>query len=507
MTTPVTALAYSFPDGEAMPCALTVADGCATARVENPTGRDCRVVVEFSCVVQARRAVLPLTMNGLFHHDSLTSVSEREQLAEADQPMRELVAHYLEPAGSHPDEQRTAAPLLIPLVESLPDRHAFFASAERPWRIASQRTADGRWRWSLQTIATIAAGQSWEERCWLLAIGGAPGEAWRAFHRLAMPSQPAVPGWLREVRAHYFDFLSAGADGRRGGGFDESARCFREFRVGLATQHGYYPFWGDYIQPGRTGWSAMCSDARGPATMSLDRIRQRIAAARHAGARAGIYMHLVGFDGASPLDAELRDAARVGADGMPEKFGWSGPDVIGPVRFMSLNAPAWRKHLLQQAAWIMELLDPDAIVVDETFSGVGYDHHPDRSGPTGLAAIQWMKDLRALVHSYGAEKAVLSSDCTLGSLGLWADGEAGDHAYADLLGHPLYRQEPVRYLSVLNGKPWLPCAWNAWRFWREQVDLARRCGAAVGVSDGWLEFTGLARLAPAQRQQMLEDLL
>jgi hypothetical protein len=225
-----------------------------------------------------------------------------------------------------------------------------------------------------------------------------------------------------------------------------------------------------------------------------------------AGARAGIYIHLVGFDGASPLDAELADAALVDASGRPGAFGWNGPDVLGPVRFMSIGAPAWRRHLLQQAQWIMELLDPDAIVVDETFAYIGYDHHPDRRGPTSAAGIQWMKDLRALVRSFGPEKAVLSSDCGLGSMVMWADGEGGDHAYENLVGHPLYRKEPARFLAALGDKPWLPCAWQAWKFWDAQVELAKACGAGVGVSDGWLEFTGLSRMPAEQRQKMLADI-
>jgi hypothetical protein len=194
------------------------------------------------------------------------------------------------------------------------------------------------------------------------------------------------------------------------------------------------------------------------------------------------------------------------ASGRPVAFSWDGPDVLGPARFMSLRAPAWRRHLLQQAQWIMELLDPDALVVDETITYAGYDHHPDRRGPTAVAGIQWMKDLRALVRSFGPEKAVLSSDCGLGSMVLWADGEAGDHAYGNLLGHPLYRQEPMRFLAALGDKPWLPCAWQAWKCWDAQIELARACGAAVGVSDGWLEFTGLARMPMDQRQKMLADI-
>jgi hypothetical protein len=250
----------------------------------------------------------------------------------------------------------------------------------------------------------------------------------------------------------------------------------------------------------------MRSDPKGPASMSLELLRHRIAAARNAGARAAVYLHLAGFDGACQLGKHLQEAVRIGPDGQPMPFPWQGPDVVGPVRFMSLGAQAWRQHLLQQAEWLMDLLDPDALVVDETFAYVGYDHHPERKGPTSLAGIAWMKDLRALVHSYGDDKAVLASDCGLGSLVMWADGEAGDHAYEQLLGHPLYRKAPPRFLAALNDKPWIPCAWQAWQFWDAQVELANTWGAAVGVSDGWLESTGLARLSHEQEGRMLADI-
>ena len=502
MIIPISARAHLLPDGDVLPCVVSHEDDCTTVRVENPGERTCRAVLEFSCFVEAERVALPLSMNGLFKHPALADVSADEQWTPGEHPVGELVAHYLEPQGSHPDEVITRAPLLIPLIEWLPGRVAWFASPERPWRFACERTEDGRWRWSLQTIESLAPGRTWTERCWLVTNQ----DAWRAFHRLAHADTTPVPSWLRGVKTHYFDFLSAGADGRRGNGYDESLPHFPEFHVGLGTQHGYYPYWGDYVQPGRQHWRAMLADANGPAEMSIARVRQRIAATRQAGARAGIYIHLVGFDGASPLDATLRDAARVDVEDQSAEFAWRGPDVVGPVRFMSMNAPAWRNHLLQQSAWIMEMLDPDAIIVDETFAAVGYDHHPDRRGPTSLATIQWMKDMRALVHSYGDDKAILTSDCGLGSLVLWADGEAGDHAYDHLLGHPCYRRQPVPYLAALNDKPWLPCAWQAWKFWDAQVDLARSAGSAIGVSDGWMEFTGLARMPAAQRQRMLVDL-
>jgi hypothetical protein len=38
------------------------------------------------------------------------------------------------------------------------------------------------------------------------------------------------------------------------------------------------------------------------------------------------------------------------------------------------------------------------------------------------------------------------------------------------------------------------------------MELARAVGAGVGVSNGWLEYTGLARLPDSVRQRMIQDI-
>jgi hypothetical protein len=188
-------------------------------------------------------------------------------------------------------------------------------------------------------------------------------------------------------------------------------------------------------------------------------------------------------------------------------FGWDqGPDVIKRTWKMSLSSPLWRDHLLEQAQWIMELLDPDAIILDETFAALGYDHHPQRRGPISPGGIELVRKLRALVRSFGPDKALLANDCSMSNMVMWADGEAGDHAYPLLLGHPLYQQSPVRFLAALGTKPWCPCAWNFQKLWPEQMALARAVGAGVGVSNGWLEYTGLARLPKTVQRQMIRDI-
>ncbi|MBN1418665.1 MAG: hypothetical protein JXP34_07790 [Planctomycetes bacterium] len=274
----------------------------------------------------------------------------------------------------------------------------------------------------------------------------------------------------------------------------------------MATQHGYYFALGDYLHPDRKEWKAMPTDAAGPASMSLEKMRARIRATRRAGAHPMIYLHFTLFDEGTPLYETFKDFIQVKEDGRPAPFGWEGPDVIEKTWKMSVASPEWREHLVQQAHWVMELLDPDGIVLDETFTAVGYDHHPNRRGPLSPGGIELMRELWRVVRSFGPEKALFSSDCSMGSFCLWADGEGGDHCYDRLLGHPLYRQEPVRYLAGLGEKAWLPCAWLFKSLWPVQLDLARKVGAAVGVTNGWGDTLGLARLPEDVRREMIRDI-
>jgi hypothetical protein len=154
----------------------------------------------------------------------------------------------------------------------------------------------------------------------------------------------------------------------------------------------------------------------------------------------------------------------------------------------------------------MEILDPDAIVMDETFAGMGYDFHPDRVGATSGYAIDFYKKMRSLIKSFGKDKAFLTSDCSMSPFVLWADGECGDHAYPEILGHQLYNQEPVRYLAALGKKPWRPCAWDFQRMWDKQISLARQVGSGVGVSNGWIDYTGLKGLADPMRKKIVDDI-
>jgi hypothetical protein len=483
--------------------------------VRNTSDRPQRAELEFSTParpsprVEEQRVYLPLSAAALLQDKRFAALGVEFFLKNNDQPVgtNNFAAHYLEPMASFPAELKTRALLLAPVVDishpRAPWHVALFTPSGQPMRFSS---SGGNWHAGRQV--TIAAGETFAQFCWLMVHTGDASRAWKAFHRLAHREDFPVPHWVREVRTHYFDFLSAaaGAAGWRGDGYDADQPHFREFRVGMATQHGYYPSIGDYIQPDRKSWLAMRGDKAGPAQMSLEKMRARIKSARAAGARAAVYMHAALFDDAAPYFKEMRDCVTVDGQGRAMSFGWQGPDSAGRTWRGSLASPRWRAHLLQQARWIMELLSPDAIVVDETFAGLGYDYHPGHAGPLSTGAIEFFRNLRALVRSFGNDRAVFGSDCSMSGFVMWLDGECGDHAYEHLLGHPLYAQPPVRYLAALGGKPWLPCAWDFQKMWDAQMKLARQTGAGVGVSNGWLEYTGLARLPGSVKSKMIADI-
>ena len=456
---------------------------------------------------------LPISSRGLARDKRMAELGSLQfyQDCELYPGEEEFSCHYLEPMASYPEERMTKALLLAPVVDMFkggnPWRVALFTPSEQPYRFRMLRDL-GEAGWEAGRKLRLAPGEELELQCFLLIHDGLSDRAWDVFHRSAHVDEFQPPDWLREVRVHYYDFLSAagGKNARRGDGYDADLPYFREFHVGLATQHGYYPYIGDFIDPDRHTWQAMATDPAGAASMSLALMKERINATKARGAHAAVYMHTVLFDDASPLFEGMRDSVLVGADGERKNFTWKGPDTVGQNWWMSFASKDWTDHLLEQAGYIMEILDPDAIVFDETFVCLGYEHHPDRSGPLSVHSIPFWKEMRRLIHSFGSDKALITSDCAGTNMVMWADGDGGDHSYEKTLGNPLYRKEPIRYKAALGDKPWVPCSWHFLKMWEPQMDLARKLGTAVGVSNGWIEYNGLHGLDEETAIRLKKDI-
>jgi len=465
--------------------------------------------VQPSAEVKNQKLYIPLSASALFADQRFAALGVDNFLKDCTQEVgvAGFNCHYLEPMASFSNIRETTALMLAPVVDiSHPGTDpgiALFTPSDQPVRFSHN---NGTWNAGRQI--TILPGKEVTLSCWLMFHSGNASVPWNAFHQFAHKEAFNVPQWVYDMRVHYYDFLSSadGESGKRGNGYDSDLAFFRDFHVGMATQHGYYTAIGDYIHPDRKTWLAMRGDKNGPAEMSLEKMRVRIKNTRAAGSKAAVYKHAALFDDASDQFPRLGNCIQVDSNGQRMNFGWTGPDTAGTTWRSSISSAQWREHLLQQAAWIMEILEPDAIVMDETFAGLGYDFHPDRVGSTSVYAIEFYKAMRSLIRSFGNEKAFFSSDCSMSPFILWADGECGDHAYPGLLGHPLYTQEPVRYLAALGNKPWRPCAWHFQQMWNNQVSLARQVGSGVGVSNGWIEYTGLTRLPDQIHNRIIADI-
>jgi hypothetical protein len=486
----------------------------ATLALQNRSDRTCEVLAGFLTGARPCRNLtdqqvyVPLSAAGLRDPED----DQRKRLKDCRQAVGPdgFLCHYLEPQASDPRNTTTRATLLAPVVDVFADeapcRVALFGSSVEPVFFQALQGASSR-AWRTGRRVRLKAGESQVARAFLLLHGGDAHEAWRAFREFGHREDFSEIAWSREVRVHYFDFLSAAEpNGKRGDGYDLDLRHFREFHVGMATQHGYYLSYGDFVHPDRKEWVAMPKDAAGPVAMSLGKIKARVEATRRTGVHPAIYMHYTILDEGSPLFENMKDSVLIDAAGKPALFGWEGPDVKKTTWKMSHTSPQWRDHLVQQAQWIMELFNPDAIVLDETFTAWGWDHHKTHGGRLSEGSIELMRRLRATVRSFGPDKALFASDCSMANFCLWGDGEGGDHCYDRLLGQELYRKLPVRYLATLGSKPWLPCAWLYKSLWTAQVDLARKVGAAVGVTNGWGDGFGLTRLPQDSKEQMLRDI-
>lgn len=464
--------------------------------------------------IKDQKIYIPISAAGLNRESRLGELGTADFYQDCELNIGEddFSCHYLEPMASISSERKTKALLLAPVVDIrndvFPWRMALFTDSELAMRFSTIKDREGNSGWSASRELEIPAGGKMELSCHLLFHRGEADQAWSVFHKAAHIDEFTPPDWLSDVKVHYYDFLSSvnGQSGVRGDGYEADIPFFKDFHVGMATQHGYYPYIGDFIAPGRYEWQAMQGDPQGPAKMSLSKMKERIKATRANGSRAAIYMHTVLFDDASPLFNSLEESILVGPDGQRKKFTWKGPDTMSQNWWMSFASKVWTDHLLRQAAYIMEMLDPDAIVFDETFVCLGYEHHSDRSGPLTASSIPFWKEMRRLVHSFGEDKALLTSDCGMSNMVMWADGDAGDHSYSTLLGNPLYRREPIRYKAALGQKPWVPCSWHFLKMWEEQMDLARKINSAVGVSNGWIEFNGLHGLDADTRTRLINEI-
>ena len=270
----------------------------ATLTIGNSTDKPQQVAMGFATSAQPSPRIeeqhiyIPLNAAGLFGDGRFAPLGVKNFLKDCNQKVGtgDFQCHYLEPMASEPSERETRAPLLAPVVDIHHPQAswhvALFTPSDQPMRFSTFGVSNQRLAWQAGRCVTVPASGTISQRCWLMPHRGDASVAWKAFHRFAHQEDHPPIGWLRDFRVLYYDFLSSaeGENGHRGDGYDADLPHFRDFRVGMAVQHGWYPTLGDYIHPDRKTWKAMRRGKQAPTEMSFDIMRARIKATRVAGA-------------------------------------------------------------------------------------------------------------------------------------------------------------------------------------------------------------------------------
>ena len=361
----------------------------------------------------------------------------------------------------------------------------------------------------------------------LVVHEGTPEVALAAFYREALPDVPPGPAWLHDIAMVDYDYMS-----------DEGRGWFRDIdalaaaippadrRQVFLCLHGWYDWVGRYGFDPTTrkldaAWTAFgrydevkqnasTMDLEGtkvdtgfakcrPVAMSLKSLHERLAAARKAGFRVGLYF----------ADGLIAGTNLPGYD-TPRRIlsmgGWPGPDTPGKAFCQNPLVPEVAAFYTAYAEALLAEFgsEIDALVWDETNTvPAGSLGSKEVAGYADRAMMRLVRGVASRVEQFnrghGREVALLTSDC----LGAW-----GQAPYA-LMAHGTYQDTWNRpdgwsfaifpnYRNVVWSCCWWPESKPGW------VEFGvRTYQAPVAISNGWGDNLGFAELSTARRDQVL----
>jgi hypothetical protein len=194
----------------------------------------------------------------------------------------------------------------------------------------------------------------------------------------------------------------------------------------------------------------------------------------------GIYMHQAAFDSASPLTTKLRDGAVLDSHQKPIQQSWNGPETVGPMWLMSVASPVCREHFLRQARWIWDCFNQTRSSLMRALMATATTSALAMLSACRKYMIRLQQELRRLVRSFVNDKRLFTSDC------------AGQASFCERTASPaIMKISGVRGIAKFlcdTSLPWaikVGChvSWRGVEWWDFQMDLARKTGAGVSLSN------------------------
>ncbi len=325
-----------------------------------------------------------------------------------------------------------------------------------------------------------------------------------------IPDIEAGPAWVHDIHLNYYDYLS-----QKGQGWfthlDKLAEVIPQaYRKNvLVNLHGWYDYLGRYCYNSETkkldnSWNALNNtDRQHP--MSLADMHKRIRYAKDKGFRLAFYF-ADGVSSDSGLPEYRPEWQAKNEQGQPIKA-WMGPGVIAQTYLMDPSNPDFQQWFMGRLNALLEEFgsEVDAFVWDETFQyrpGDLTQLNGDYAyGDRGMMILtSKLTKLVQSLHKVNPDLAFLTSDC-LGSWGL--------EGHTALVSHGTYqdsRCDPIGWVSqMLNNyrNCLISCNWHPVSHASWNKFAAQEYGLSQGLSDGYGNYTGPAKMKPALLDEVI----
>lgn len=320
------------------------------------------------------------------------------------------------------------------------------------------------------------------------------------YYQTILKDVPAGPGWMKDIAMISYDYMSDNGKGWYND-IDTLVKYIAPAdrkKIALCL-HGWYDSVGRYCFNEKTGTldGTWTNRIRG-IELTLADLHRRIAYAKEKGFRVLMYFADGVLSGKGLPDFN--------AGFVMEEGGWNGPDVIGGPYHKNIACESvsdfyrnYAKALFSEFAQ-----QADGFVWDETFyvkaGNIGTDRY---RGYVDRRQMRLVRELSAILHSFGQDKAFFTSDC-IGEEEYFNDvppyALLADGCYQDSHNRPSFWSYGIfpNYRNVI----W-SCNWTPLTNFRYTVFGVYAYNTPVVFTNGWGDDRGFSEMSADEKNKFI----
>ena len=319
-------------------------------------------------------------------------------------------------------------------------------------------------------------------------------------YQTVLKDVPPGPDWAKDIAMISYDYMSDKCRGWYNDIDTLTKITTPEDRRKIALcLHGWYDIVGRYCFDEETGkldkkWNNRITKM----DLSLEDLHDRIIYAKKRGYRVLMYFADGVLSSKGLPDFKPEDVL--------EEGGWNGPDVLGGPYHRNIASKRHADFYRNYARALFTEFGPevDGFVWDETFyiqaGNLGTESFP---GYIDRIQMRLIRELTSMLHTFGPDKAFLTSDCIGPS---WSKDVppyalVSDGTYQDSHSNPHFWSYGIfpNYRNTL----W-SCNWDPIKYFEFTVFGVYAYNTPVVFTNGWGDDKGFSEMTPKEKSDFLQ---